>query len=120
VRPLRLLVVEDNADAAGVLAELLRTEGHDVAVAEDAEAALRRADLPAIDAFILDIGLPGMDGYTLARLLRGDPATAGATLIALTGYGQPSDRAQSHAAGFNRHFVKPADPGELLLALQAV
>jgi len=120
VRPLRLLVVEDNADAAGVLAELLRTEGHDVAVAEDAETALRRADLPAIDAFILDIGLPGMDGYTLARLLRGDPATAGATLIALTGYGQPSDRAQSHAAGFNRHFVKPADPGELLLALQAV
>ncbi len=119
-RALRLLVVEDNPDAAGVLAELLRTEGHDVAVAEDAETALRRADLAAIDAFILDIGLPGMDGYTLARLLRGDPATAGATLIALTGYGQPSDRAQSHAAGFNRHFVKPADPAELLGALQDV
>ncbi|WP_165390776.1 ATP-binding protein [Pseudoduganella lutea] len=120
VRPLSLLVVEDNPDAAGVLAELLRSEGHDVAVAEDAETALRRADLAAIDAFILDIGLPGMDGYTLARHLRADPATAGATLLALTGYGQPSDRAQSHAAGFNRHFVKPADPAELLLALQAV
>ncbi|WP_338771237.1 ATP-binding protein [Massilia sp. METH4] len=120
VRPLRLLVVEDNPDAAGVLAELLRSEGHDVAVAEDAEAALRRADLAAIDTFILDIGLPGMDGYSLARHLRADPATAGATLIALTGYGQPSDRAQSHAAGFNRHFVKPADPAELLMALQAV
>ncbi|WBS04168.1 PAS domain-containing protein [Pseudoduganella sp. SL102] len=119
-RALRLLVVEDNPDAAGVLAELLRSEGHDVAVAEDAEAALRRADLAATDAFILDIGLPGMDGYTLARHLRADPATAGATLIALTGYGQPSDRAQSHAAGFNRHLVKPADPAELLLALQAV
>ena len=120
VRPLRLLVVEDNPDAAGVLAELLRAEGHDVAVAEDAETALRRADLAATDAFILDIGLPGMDGYTLARHLRADPATAGATLIALTGYGQPSDRAQSHAAGFNRHLVKPADPAELLMALAAV
>jgi PAS domain S-box-containing protein len=119
-RALRLLVVEDNPDAAGVLAELLRAEGHDVAVAEDAEAALRRADLAAIDAFILDIGLPGMDGYSLARHLRADPDTAHATLIALTGYGQPSDRAQSHAAGFNRHFVKPADAAELLLALQAV
>ncbi|TWI51448.1 PAS domain S-box-containing protein [Pseudoduganella flava] len=115
--PLRLLVVDDNADAAHSLAQLLREQGHDVTTAGDGESALRRADLAAMDAFILDIGLPGMDGYALARRLRGDPSTARATLIALSGYGQSGDRERSQAAGFDRHFVKPADPDELLGAL---
>jgi CheY-like chemotaxis protein len=116
-RRLRLLIVDDNPDAAQSLAELLRTEGHDVVVAEDAESALRRADLPAMDAFILDIGLPGMDGFALARYLRGDPSTAQAALIALTGYGQPADREQSRRAGFDHHFVKPAALATLAAAL---
>jgi PAS domain S-box-containing protein len=116
-RSLRLLIVDDNLDGALSLAELLRADGHDVAVAEDAESALRHADLAAMDAFILDIGLPGMDGYALARHLRGDPATAKARLIALTGYGQPGDRELSRAAGFDRHLVKPADLQQLAQAL---
>jgi CheY-like chemotaxis protein len=68
-------------------------------------------------AFLLDIGLPGMDGYELARRLRALPATASATLIALTGYGQPQDREKSQAAGFDHHIEKPVDPDRLLTLL---
>ncbi|TWI65472.1 PAS domain S-box-containing protein [Pseudoduganella lurida] len=118
-RALRLMVVDDNVDAAHLLAALLRAEGHEVVTADDAESALRHPQLGTRDAFILDIGLPGMDGYELARRLRAAPDTASSRLIALTGYGQPNDVEASHDAGFDHHFVKPADPGKLMAALVA-
>ncbi len=105
----RLMIVDDNVDAARSLAALLEADGHMAEVAEDARGALGFAALDAIQVFILDIGLPDMDGYELARRLRADPATRGALLIALTGYGQGHDRVLSKAAGFDHHFVKPVD-----------
>jgi PAS domain S-box-containing protein len=108
-----ILVVDDNKDAADVLALMLQLEGHRVHVAYDGHSALEfaRQEKPAV--MVLDIGLPGMDGYELARLLRGHPHTASATLIALSGYGQEEDRRRAREAGFDHHFVKPVDPQEL-------
>jgi PAS domain S-box-containing protein len=108
-RPLRILVVDDNVDAAAMLAMLLETSGHVVTVAHEGQAglALARAERP--DVCLLDIGLPGMDGKELARRMRGDPDTAGAVLIAVTGYGTQSDRDATAAAGFDHHLVKPVD-----------
>ena len=106
---LRIMIVDDNIDGATSLAALLGAQGHTVSVAEDAEMALSDPALEKVQAFILDIGLPGMDGYALARHLRGRPAIASALMIALTGYGQPADRVLSSAAGFDHHFVKPVD-----------
>ena len=114
-----IMVVDDNVDAAKTLAMFLELDGHSVAVAHTAEDALARlhaAMSPAPQAFLLDIGLPGMDGYELARQLRAMPVVATAVLIALTGYGQPQDRERSSAAGFNHHLEKPVDP-EALMAL---
>jgi PAS domain S-box-containing protein len=112
--PSRIMVVDDNLDAARVLAELLDAMGHAVAVHDDPAVALAAANAERHDACVLDIGMPGMDGYELARRIRAGGASADALLIALTGYGQPQDRARSLAAGFDAHLVKPADPGELL------
>ncbi|AXA92105.1 PAS domain-containing protein [Massilia sp. YMA4] len=116
---LHVMIVDDNIDGALSLAELLRAQGHRVSVAEDAEMALYEPALETVQAFILDIGLPGMDGYTLARHLRSRPAIAKALLIALTGYGQPADRVLSTAAGFDHHFVKPVDTQALAQVLDA-
>jgi CheY-like chemotaxis protein len=110
---LRVLIVDDNQDAGALLGYMLEAAGHVVHVKEDAASALRVAQEFDIDAFILDIGLPDMDGYELAGRLRSDARTAGATIIALTGYGQPQDRELSNAAGFDHHLVKPADHQEL-------
>ncbi|MBK4738310.1 PAS domain-containing protein [Noviherbaspirillum sp. DKR-6] len=118
LQPLRLMIVDDNADAADTLAALLRASGHDVTVREDAKSALDAARRDAPQVFILDIGLPDIDGYELARRLRADPGTQNALLIALTGYGQPHDRVLSRTAGFDHHFVKPAEPAELMAALK--
>ncbi len=115
--PRRLMVVDDNVDAAQTLASLLEFEGHEVTVAHDASSALSLARDRAVDAFILDIGLPGMDGIELAGRLRALPGKASATLIALTGYGQESDRERSRRAGFGHHLVKPVDSSALLAAL---
>ncbi|KQQ40195.1 hypothetical protein ASF61_05280 [Duganella sp. Leaf126] len=118
-RQRRLVVVDDNQDAGRTLGALLEALGHQVAIFNDAESALRasaawEADgAAAADAFILDIGLPDMDGYELARRLRARPATADKLLIALTGYGQAHDRVLSRAAGFDHHFVKPVDHAAL-------
>ncbi len=116
MRALQIMVVDDNVDAAVTVAMLLEIDGHAVSVAHSAEQAL--ALLAAASnpphAFLLDIGLPGMDGFELARRLRAAPDTAGATLIALTGYGQPQDRKKSKAAGFDHHLEKPVDPERLL------
>ena len=120
VQAQRVMVVDDNVDAATTVAMLLEMDGHAVSVAHSAEQALAMTGAAAIDppqAFLLDIGLPGMDGYELARKLRALPATANAVLIALTGYGQPQDRERSKAAGFDHHLEKPVDPDRLLALL---
>ncbi|MCY7318811.1 MAG: response regulator, partial [Ramlibacter sp.] len=106
----RLLVVDDNVDAADSLAEALRMMGHQVTVYHTPlEVLAPGLDLRAIDAAILDIGLPGMSGYELAVRLRQAHPGASCRFIALTGYGQQEDRARSSAAGFDSHMVKPVD-----------
>jgi PAS domain S-box-containing protein len=117
---LRILVVDDNQDAAHALAMLLELEGHTVAVEHDPLRALERAADFGPDVCVLDIGLPGMDGYELARRLRAAPATASATLIALTGYGNKYSRETSVSAGFDFYFVKPAKTTELTAVLATV
>jgi signal transduction histidine kinase/ActR/RegA family two-component response regulator len=120
MRPLDMLVVDDNLDAAQTLAQWLQHEGHAVAVAHDGPAALQRAAAHWPQVFILDIGLPGMDGCELARRLRVMPRGGQATLIALTGYGQQADRDKAREAGFDHHLVKPADPEALRRLLAQV
>ena len=109
----RILVVDDNVDAAKSLATLLRLEGHDVCTAYDGPTALAsaRADRPQI--VFLDLGMPGMDGYAVARELRGLEGLSTLMLVALTGWGQAQDRERSARAGFDHHLVKPADPDRL-------
>ena len=106
---LRMLLVEDNADARESLAALLRLEGHEIHVAPDGARGLEAAKALAPHAVLVDIGLPDMDGYELARRLRADPALRAARLVALTGYGTQEDRRRALAAGFDRHLAKPVD-----------
>lgn len=106
--PLRILIVDDNVDAAKMLESLLTLAGHEVIVCFSAEECLADVARLAPNACILDIGLPSMDGYELARRLRADPATRSLYLIALTGYGQYSDRQKALSAGFDDHLTKPA------------
>jgi signal transduction histidine kinase/CheY-like chemotaxis protein len=110
---LRILVVDDNEDAAATLAMLLEAMGHEVAVEHTPAAALAHAAIAPPQVCLLDIGLPGMDGNELAQRLRARPETAHAVLMAVTGYGQESDRTRSMAAGFDFHLVKPVDIGKL-------
>jgi PAS domain S-box-containing protein len=114
----RILVVDDNRDAADSTADLLREERHVVQAVYSGAAALGVARVFKPEIVFLDIGLPGMDGYEIARRLRQFPETAEARLIALTGYGQSKDRELSRAAGFDEHVVKPLNP-EALPALVA-
>jgi PAS domain S-box-containing protein len=106
---LRVMVVDDNVDAAQMLAALLEVQGHAVCVEYDGKGALAHAQRDCPDVLLLDIGLPDMDGYELARRLRSQPESAGATLVALTGYGQSQDRKDAEQAGFDHYLVKPAD-----------
>ncbi|WP_314445051.1 ATP-binding response regulator, partial [Massilia timonae] len=117
--PLRVMVVDDNVDAAVTLSMLLESGGHRVAVEHDALRALDRARQLRPQACLLDIGLPGIDGLELARRLRALPETAEAMLVAVTGYGQARDRDQILAAGFDHHLVKPIDTGRLYALLGA-
>jgi CheY-like chemotaxis protein len=110
---LRVLVVEDNKDAADTLRMLLEAYGYEVAVAYTGPDGVRKAEEHRPQVVICDIGLPGMDGYAVAGALRGNPATAAARLIALTGYGQDEDRRRAAEAGFDEHLTKPADPAAL-------
>jgi CheY-like chemotaxis protein/anti-sigma regulatory factor (Ser/Thr protein kinase) len=109
-RGTRVLVVDDNADAAESIAVLLRMEGHEVKTVSDGAQAIACSQVFAPSAVVLDIGLPGMSGYDVARRLRELPATRNAVFIALTGYGQREDRKLASEAGFQHHFIKPADP----------
>jgi PAS domain S-box-containing protein len=106
----KVLVVEDNPDAAAALSDLLDLWGYEVVVAGDSDAALRVMDTFTPRILLLDIGLPGMDGYELARHLRARLGPLKARFIALTGYGQASDRQRSAEAGFDHHLTKPVDP----------
>jgi PAS domain S-box-containing protein len=109
----RVMVVDDNRDAAESLGTLLESLGHDVRVTHDPEQALEAVRDAPRDVFILDIGLPGMDGYALARRLRAHPNGCAATYIALTGYGSTQDKQRGDEAGFAHYLVKPADPAVL-------
>ncbi|WP_312165573.1 hybrid sensor histidine kinase/response regulator [Massilia timonae] len=111
---LRIMIVDDNRDAAESLGIVLSAVGHRVQVEDSSTAALRRVQKDSFDVCLLDIGLPDMDGYRLVRELRAAPLVAGAAMIALSGYGQPQDMAASKRAGFTRHLVKPVDVGQLL------
>jgi CheY-like chemotaxis protein len=114
----RLLVVDDNQDAAELLTELLGKKGYVTRVAFDGPTGLQVAREFQPHLAILDVGLPVMDGYELAAKLRQEPALTGLKLVALTGYGQDSDRHRARAAGFDVHLVKPIDPGQLLRLLR--
>ena len=116
----RVLVVDDHADGGEMVGVLLRSWGHTVEVLTDSAAVMRGARAFRPDVVLLDIGLPGLSGYDLAELLRRDPQTAGAKLIAVTGYGQPADRERAFASGFARHLVKPVDPDALRDAVAAL
>jgi CheY-like chemotaxis protein/two-component sensor histidine kinase len=105
----RILVVDDSRDGADSLALWLQVSGHEVQVCHDGIKALELAGNFQPDVVLLDIGLPGMDGYEVARQLRGQPKTEAALIVALTGYGQEEDMRRSREAGFDHHIVKPAD-----------
>jgi PAS domain S-box-containing protein len=102
-----ILVVDDNADAAASLAALLRLCGHEVHVAHDGESALRQGESLRPQVILLDIGLPGVDGYEVARRLRAQPGTRQALIIAVTGYGGEADRGRALRSGFDHHLTKP-------------
>jgi len=117
----RILVVDDNHDSADSLAMLLRLVGHDVRTVYDGRQALVVAATYRPDLVLLDIGLPSMNGFTVASHMRSQPELAGVVLVALTGYGSDEDRRNSEAAGFHYHMVKPVNfdaLNELLAALE--
>ncbi|NEX62154.1 PAS domain S-box protein [Noviherbaspirillum galbum] len=115
--PLRVLLVDDNQDAALAMAGLLESAGHAITVANDPQQALALAAAREFNCFVLDIGLPGMTGYELAQQLRANARFADAVFIAVTGYGQSHDKAQSMAAGFAHHLIKPVGLRQLTEAM---
>jgi PAS domain S-box-containing protein len=112
-RRCRVLAVDDSVDAVEFLARLIRLSGHEVEVAYDGPGAVQAALATRPDVVLLDIGLPGLTGYEVARQLRQEPALKGTVLVALTGYGRESDRQRSRNAGFSYHLVKPVGVREV-------
>jgi PAS domain S-box-containing protein len=119
-RSLRVLVVDDNRDAANTIGMLLRKNGYHVEVAYSGESAIEAAMSHRPDAVLLDIGLPKIDGYEVARRFRQNPALKHAHIVAVTGYGQDADQQRSHEAGFDAHMVKPVEAKKLYDYLQTV
>jgi CheY-like chemotaxis protein len=118
IRPgLRVLVVEDNQDTAQFMSALLRTTGCETQVVYDGISALDAAKAFRPNVMLLDIGLPGLDGFEVAQRVRDDPELAAVKLIAISGYGQEQDQLRSKQAGFDWHFVKPMDFNLLLARL---
>jgi signal transduction histidine kinase len=115
-----MLLIDDNIDSAEILANLLSAHGHRVHVAHDPGSVLSLARSLQPDVIMLDIGLPRVDGYQLARMLRAEPAFSTIKLIAHTGFGSPEDRRKTTQAGFDHHLVKPADLEELKRILEAL
>jgi CheY-like chemotaxis protein len=116
-RKRRVLLVEDNCDALEVLSDLLALWGHEVRAESDGLSAVDTALEMLPDIALIDIGLPGIDGYEVARRIRADPKGKDLKLVALTGYGAPEQRAEAASAGFNLHLVKPVQPDGLALLL---
>jgi CheY-like chemotaxis protein len=114
------MIVDDNVDAAAMLAALLDLAGHTTAVAHDGPAALTLAPVFAPAVAFLDIGMPGMNGYEVARRLRALDGMPDLVLVALTGWGDAGDRARSKAAGFDHHLLKPTDLNAVHALLAAV
>jgi CheY-like chemotaxis protein len=112
-RRFRILLADDNVDFSSSLATLLRSLGHELLVAEDGLRALEAAPAFQPDFAFLDIGLPGLNGYALARALRANPATSETVLVAVTGWGQERDRQLAQEAGFDHHLVKPVEPAKI-------
>jgi CheY-like chemotaxis protein len=117
---LKILVVDDNVDAAVSLSMLLRLAGHQVRTAHDGYEGLHAAEQFLPDVVLLDIGLPRMNGYDLARRMREQPWGSDMLLVAITGWGQEADRHRSRDAGFDHHLVKPVSPATLMQVLQKV
>jgi two-component system CheB/CheR fusion protein len=113
----RILVVDDNVDAAATLALLLKSLGHETCVVHDGVQALRMAVQFRPEVVLLDIGMPGLDGYEVARRLRALKRERPLRIVAITGWGQEADRARSREAGFDVHLVKPVDPTVLTSAI---
>jgi signal transduction histidine kinase len=111
--PRRILLADDNVDFATSLASVLQRRGHDVRVVHDGAEALRAVETFRPEFAFLDIGMPKVHGYELARRLRENPETADCVLVAVTGWGQPDDRNRARDAGFDRHLVKPVDPEDI-------
>jgi two-component system CheB/CheR fusion protein len=116
-RSLKILVVDDNVDMARSIATLLGKMGHTVSTAHDGPAALRSAREHSPEVILLDIGLPGLDGYRVAETLRREPELSHVRLIAVSGYGQAEDRQRAQEAGFDLHLVKPVDLSTLVSAI---
>jgi len=116
----RVLIVEDNDDARDMLRFLLEHEGHTVAVAADGHDGIEHALATMPDVALVDIGLPGVDGYEVARRIRRADPGRRIALVALTGYGLPDDRRRAEDAGFNFHLVKPVDPQRLFALLASI
>lgn len=116
----RILVVDDNVDAAETLSMLLEAFGCDVAIEYESEKVLVRTGHERFDIFVLDIGLPYMDGYELVRRLKAQPKCNDAKFIALTGHGTEEDKNKAMEAGFHYHFVKPIDISTLVQTLSSL
>ena len=110
---LNVLIADDNFDAAESLAVWLSIHGHEVRVVHDGDEAIAAFDAEPAEVAILDIGMPGLSGYDVARRMRRGSPDRPLTLIAVTGRGEDSDRARSAAAGFDHHFTKPVEPEHL-------
>ena len=113
----RVLIADDNRDAAESLAMLLQMEGHEVTVVHDGREAVTAFEKMRPDAALLDIGMPGLNGYEIARIIRRAPHGRDITLVAVTGWGQENDKAQATEAGFNHHFTKPVEPDAITALL---
>jgi CheY-like chemotaxis protein len=111
------LIADDNRDAADSLALLLQIEGHEVSVVHDGRDAIAAFEKMRPDVALLDIGMPGLNGYEIARLIRRAPHGRNVTLVAITGWGQDNDKALATQAGFDHHFTKPVEPDTITALL---
>ena len=114
---MRVLVLDDHADTVDVLSTLLEIWGHEVRPLQDSASAVAAALEFVPEAALIDLGMPGVSGYEIARALRRQPTLQGVRLIAVTGFGRQEDRRRTQEAGFDFHLLKPIDPGELQLLL---
>jgi CheY-like chemotaxis protein len=120
LKPKSILIVDDNVDAAESLGELLKVSGHSVHVSFDGATAVETAGNLHPDVVILDIGMPRMNGYEVARSLRLDATLSNTLLVAVTGYAQEKDRDRAQESGFDYHFAKPIDISRLVHILNQI